>query len=187
MCRSRTACLLCRSPGSAGRGTGYHGGVEELVMALRLALCLPRDAATVTLVRRLLDQALRTLGVTDECRDDVGLVLTEACANVIEHARTSDEYDVSAEITDTRCIVEIINTGPAVDPTTWMLTPGLDVLAERGRGLQIINSLADEVTFIPGGEGGLTVRAVKVLTWRPDAPLWRTGIQADNRHPRQDR
>jgi serine/threonine-protein kinase RsbW len=158
---------------------------EELVMAVRLVLCLPRDAATVTLVRRLLDQALRTLGAVDGCRDDVGLILTEACANVIEHARATDEYEVTAEITDTRCVVEIVNTGPAVDPTTWMLTPGLGGLAETGRGLHIIANLADEVAFTSGDAGGVTVRAVKVLTWQPDAPAWRSATTSSDHHPSQ--
>jgi serine/threonine-protein kinase RsbW len=65
-------------------------------VAFRLALRLPRDASTVPLVRRMLAQALTTLGVADECRDDIGLILTEACANVVEHAWDADDYEVSA-------------------------------------------------------------------------------------------
>ncbi|MGI5241339.1 ATP-binding protein [Dactylosporangium sp. CA-139066] len=84
-------------------------------IALRLALHLPRDAATVPLVRRLLDQALHTLGVAGGCRDDIGLILTEACANVIEHALQIDDYQITIEVSGERCVIHVINAGPVVD------------------------------------------------------------------------
>ncbi|MEU7866802.1 ATP-binding protein [Dactylosporangium sp. NPDC049140] len=86
-------------------------------IALRLALHLPRDAATVPVVRRLLDQALRTLGVEPSCRDDISLILTEACANVIEHALQIDDYEITIDVTSARCMIHVINAGAVVDPS----------------------------------------------------------------------
>ncbi|WP_432824365.1 ATP-binding protein [Dactylosporangium sp. CA-092794] len=85
-------------------------------IAVRLALHLPRDAATVPVVRRLLDQALHTLGVDPSCCDDVGLILTEACANVIEHAQQIDDYEIGVDVTGERCVIHVINAGGVVDP-----------------------------------------------------------------------
>ncbi|WP_433199391.1 ATP-binding protein [Dactylosporangium sp. CS-047395] len=92
-------------------------------IALRLALHLPRDAATVPVVRRLLDQALRTLGVEPGCRDDVGLILTEACANVIEHALQIHDYEITIDVSGERCVIHVINAGAVVDPARLAPVP----------------------------------------------------------------
>lgn len=55
-------------------------------MEISLDLQLPRDAASVPATRRLLDAALAALGVEDQIRDDIEVMLTEACTNVIKHA-----------------------------------------------------------------------------------------------------
>jgi serine/threonine-protein kinase RsbW len=169
-----------------------------LSIALRLALHLPRDAATVPLVRRLLDQALRTLGVADGCRDDIGLILTEACANVIEHALRIDDYEITIEVAGERCVVHVVNAGPQVDPARLAArssapgpgeglpprprdessaAPSVDplfdaVLDEHGRGLHIIRSLADELYVTPALSGGLVLQAVITLRWTAEAEVW---------------
>ncbi|WP_433604217.1 ATP-binding protein [Dactylosporangium sp. CA-139114] len=158
-------------------------------IALRLALHLPRDAATVPVVRRLLDQALQTLGVEPSCRDDIGLILTEACANVIEHALRIDDYEITIEVTAERCVIHVINAGAVVDPSRLSLPvaapadaaavlpaprPGdVDpVLDEHGRGLHIIRSLADELYLTPALAGGLVLQAVTTLRWTAAAQVW---------------
>lgn len=138
----------------------------------RLALHLPRDASTVPLVRRLLGQALRTVGVAEECRDDLCLILTEACANVIEHADAVDQYDISAEFTTERCVIEVVNAGAVVDPARLCLVPDPAVITEGGRGLRIIRALADEVRVTAADGGGLSLRAVTILRWDGDRPRW---------------
>ncbi|WP_344619342.1 ATP-binding protein [Dactylosporangium salmoneum] len=148
-------------------------------------LHLPRDAATVPLVRRLLDQALRTLGVADGCRDDVGLILTEACANVIEHALEIDDYEIVIEVSGERCVLHVVNAGSLVDasllapvspapagPAADAEMPGEPVLDEHGRGLHIIRSLADELYLTPSLTGGLLLQAVISLRWTADAEVW---------------
>jgi serine/threonine-protein kinase RsbW len=151
-------------------------------IALRLALHLPRDAATVPMARRLLDQALRTLGVEPGCRDDIGLILTEACANVIEHALDTDDYEISIDISDLRCVIHVVNEGSVIDPARLVLATemtdrelaALDfaVLDEHGRGLHIIRALADELYLIPAQAGGMVLQAVTTLRWTSDAELW---------------
>ncbi|GAA3218778.1 ATP-binding protein [Dactylosporangium siamense] len=151
-------------------------------IALRLALNLPRDAATVPMARRLLDQALRTLGVEPGCRDDIGLILTEACANVIEHARDIDDYEISIDVSDLRCVIHVVNDGSMVDPGRLVLATEMSdrelaaldfaVLDEHGRGLHIIRALADELYLTAGQAGGLVLQAVTTLRWTSDAEIW---------------
>ncbi|MEV0130972.1 ATP-binding protein [Dactylosporangium sp. NPDC050688] len=151
-------------------------------IALRLALHLPRDAATVPMARRLLDQALGTLGVEPGCRDDIGLILTEACANVIEHALETDDYEISIDISDVRCVIHVVNDGSVIDPKRLILATELTdrelaamdlaVLDEHGRGLHIIRALADELYLTPAMSGGLVLQAVTTLRWTTDAEIW---------------
>ena len=151
-------------------------------IALRLALNLPRDAATVPMARRILDQALTTLGVEPGCRGDIGLILTEACANVIEHARDIDDYEITIDITDVRCVIHVINDGTVIDPDRLVLATSMtDVelaaldfaaLDEHGRGLHIMRSVADELYVTPALSGGLVLQAVTNLRWTADAEIW---------------
>lgn len=166
-------------------------------IALRLALHLPRDAATVPMVRRLLDQALHTLGVDGDCRDDIGLILTEACANVIEHALEIDDYEIAIDVSGERCVIHVINAGAVVDAAVLsapdpsvrgasgsdasvsgvsapvVFDPVFDpMLDEHGRGLHIIRSLADELYLTPSLGGGLVLQAVTTLRWTADASVW---------------
>ena len=63
-------------------------------MEIKMALYLPRDAASVPVTRRVLDRCLETLGVTPDTRADIALALSEACANVVQHAGPGEEYQV---------------------------------------------------------------------------------------------
>lgn len=141
-------------------------------ITLRLALLLPRDASTVPVVRHILDQAMASLGVATGCRDDISLILTEACANVIEHARATDEYEIGVEVTDARCVIDVVHAGAVVDPVR--LAPPTDpvLLEESGRGLQIIRALADELYLTPARQGGVILRAIATLHWQPSKPAW---------------
>ena len=63
-------------------------------MEVKVALSLPRDAASVPVTRQVLDSCLERLGVMPATRHDIALALSEACANVIQHAGPGEEYEV---------------------------------------------------------------------------------------------
>jgi len=134
----------------------------ETTMALRL----PRDAASVPLIRQMLDGTLTSLGVEPQIRDDIELMLTEACSNVIRHAVPSDEYTVSAMVYDDLCVIRVVDTGHGFDPSkVHDAAPG----AESGRGLQIMRALADDVRFSNKRENGAVVCLEKRLRYSPGA------------------
>lgn len=131
-----------------------------------MALRLPRDAASVPLIRQMLDGTLRSLGVEPEIRDDIELMLTEACSNVIRHAEPSDEYTVSAGVYDDLCVIRVVDTGDGFDPKAVAEpAPG----AEHGRGLQIMRALADDIRFSNRPDNGAVVCLEKKLRFMPDA------------------
>jgi serine/threonine-protein kinase RsbW len=139
-------------------------------MEIKLVLFLPRDAASVPVTRQILDNCLGTLGVVPDTRTDIALALTEACANVIQHAGPGDEYEVKARALDGRCVIEVENTSGsalALVPTEEPVPP----LAEHGRGLTIINAVADNLRLTGNGRRGITtVHFEKALEYLPEAP-----------------
>ncbi|MFE3875225.1 ATP-binding protein, partial [Kitasatospora sp. NPDC059146] len=56
-------------------------------------LHLKRDPASVPLARRILLGAMATAGVDPQIADDLGVALTEACANAVEHGATGRPDD----------------------------------------------------------------------------------------------
>ncbi|MEV0612281.1 ATP-binding protein [Nonomuraea sp. NPDC050404] len=131
-----------------------------------MALRLPRDAASVPLIRQMLDGTLRSLGVDPQVRDDIELMLTEACSNVIKHAAPSDDYTVSASVHDHLCVIKVVDAGDGFDPRK-LEEP--DPGSEHGRGLQIMRALADDIRFTNRSEHGAVVCLEKRLRYSPGA------------------
>ncbi|MER7850174.1 ATP-binding protein [Kitasatospora sp. NPDC096077] len=80
-------------------------------------LHLKRDPASVPLARRILLGAMATAGVDPQIADDLGVALTEACANAVEHGATGrpDEgFQVTASISGDRLRIEVTDSGPGL-------------------------------------------------------------------------
>jgi len=136
-------------------------------MEVMITLRLPRDAASVPVIRQILNSALGAIGVDPEVRDDIQLMLAEACSNVVLHARTADEYAVSAEVSEDQCVLKVTDHGGGLIDEAYVPTGGL---AESGRGLEIMGNLADAMRVANFPEKGLSVRLEKTLLFCPDAP-----------------
>jgi len=114
----------------------------------------------------VVDASLEGLGVTPDTRTAITLSLSEACANVIQHADNSDEYEVRARVTGDRCVIEVTDTGhgsyaAALDETTGAAE------GEHGRGLQIIRALVENLRIEDRSQQGTTVHFEKSLDWVP--------------------
>ena len=132
-------------------------------MVITFSLCLPRDEASVPVIRRLCKSALDDLGVADECVSDIELAVTEACTNVLKHAHgPEDDYEVTVEINDTDCTIRVIDAGGGFDHDAKGREEALDG-AENGRGIHLIRALVDNVKFISRPEDGTIVHLEKTL------------------------
>jgi serine/threonine-protein kinase RsbW len=135
---------------------------------LSLVLCLPRDAETARVTREVLNASLTALRVASETRSDITLALGEACANVIQHADSSDEYEVRVRLTNSLCVVEVVDTGRGFDSAMLDQARGDQAAtAEHGRGLQIIDALADNVLITSRPLHGAMIRFEKPLRVDP--------------------
>lgn len=156
-------------------------------MEIKMVLHLPRDAASVPVSRQVLDSCLATLGVVPDTRADIALALGEACANVILHAGPGEEYQVQVRARNRRCAIEVVNSGsgdaePVPDGngtgSGWGRRRGsaiavtddpVPVTAEHGRGLKIIDAVADNLQLTGNERQGTIVHFEKTLEWLPGA------------------
>ena len=145
-------------------------------MSIWWSLHLRRDAASVPLARRLLLGTMETAGVDPDISYDLSVALSEACANAVEHGGdttlggSSEAYRVTAYLDGEKCRIEVADSGPGFARTQSVRPAPSE--AEHGRGLCLIQELADHVHIgNKPGRGGAVVSFDKILKWREDAPL----------------
>lgn len=147
---------------------------ESASPQVSLRLLLPRDAASIPIVRHLSEHALRELGCQPGCVADVGLAITEACANVIQHAANGEVYAVNVCIGAEACEISIVESGAGSfdegGAAASVAARAQDALSESGRGIAIINAVMDDLSFEVRPESGTLLRMVKKLEFDPDAP-----------------
>ncbi|GGX79138.1 ATP-binding protein [Streptomyces fructofermentans] len=148
-------------------------------MSIWWSLHLRRDAASVPLARRLLLGTMESAGVDPDISYDLSVALSEACANAVEHGGESvrgefdGAYRVTAYLDGETCRIEVDDSGPgfpAGRSRATVRTARCD--AENGRGLGLIEELADHVHIgNKPGRRGAVVSFDKMLKWREDTPL----------------
>lgn len=142
---------------------------DEPAHRISLALQLPRYRLSVPVIRHLTQQALEEIGVTRDVAYDVQLALSEACANVLDHAGEGDSYEVCVTIGAERCELRITDTGRGFDHVSvGEEHAGPDDV--RGRGLALIRAVMDRVDFASEPERGTLVTLTKRLEFDESSP-----------------
>lgn len=164
-------------------------------MSIWWSLHLRREAASVPLARRLLIGTMETAGVDPDISFDLSVALTEACANAVEHggeaehgagdgehggdqgagvaSPASGAYRVTAYLDGEKCRIEVSDSGPGfpsrgADRREAAHAPST---AEDGRGLSLIEQLADHVHCRNRPGRGAVISFDKILKWREETPL----------------
>ena len=139
-------------------------------MQLMISICLPRDRSSIAVTRHIVRDALSELGVTDDCAHDIAVAQSEACTNVIDHSGPGDQYEISVEVSDSRCLLSVIDTGHGFDAVdAFAAGRDSDPDAERGRGIQLMRALVDRVHFESRPDLGTAVYLEKTLYFRDDS------------------
>ena len=140
-------------------------------MEIRYALRLPRDAVTVPLVRTICRDAMGRLGVTSDCQGDVALALTEACANVVQHAGGDDnEYEVEIDFSGGNCHIRVVDKGQGIDLRDSNRTETI-LDKDSGRGIVLMRLMVDRIAFESRPEDGTIVHLQKRLELEENAVL----------------
>jgi anti-sigma regulatory factor (Ser/Thr protein kinase)/putative methionine-R-sulfoxide reductase with GAF domain len=106
----------------------------------------PAEVASIPLMRRLLGRWLDEAGATRADADDLALASAEAAANAIEHA-----YGLAPGVVEMRAWTskESLVKVAIRDFGNWRAPRGM----HRGRGLQLMEGLTDEVEVVRSDEG----------------------------------
>jgi serine/threonine-protein kinase RsbW len=150
-----------------------------------------RELLSVPVMRRVLGDTLRGVGVNEDSVSDILLAATEACTNVVLHAgQSAPAFTVAATVDGAACRVEVtdagsgcqaprgvprrggrVRTAPESPPSDHELADHA-ALAESGRGFAIMSACVDEVTLRTAPGRGTRVVLDKRIAWDP--PLARS-------------
>ena len=115
------------------------------------------------LARGWLSDHARASGFSDREVRDLALAVSEACANVIEHAYRGEPnhpIDLHLTIDETKLLLLVHDLGVPFNVRDYR-PPDLDVPQEGGYGVFIIRNLMDEVDYDVSDGTGTTLRLVK--------------------------
>jgi serine/threonine-protein kinase RsbW len=152
---------------------------------VKFCLVFQCEAVSVPVMRRVLGDTLRRVGVDEESVYDILLAATEACTNVLRHSgRDVRRYTVITSLGTVGCQVEVADEGagtaaaePGREPLMLAGSDGpqpataIARLPESGRGLAIMRACVDNVTLDSSPGRGTVVTMRKHIRWSNDAPL----------------
>jgi len=129
--------------------------IERVQTSDNLDLRFDSNPANLAVVRKSIEQFCETAGLDAPAREEVGLVVNEALANVIRHAYHGAkdkpiQVKVDREARGVR--ISIRDWGNGVDPSR-MDVPEHDPLVPGGLGLLCLRRLMDDVAYNPQPDG----------------------------------
>lgn len=132
-------------------------------MSIQIVLMLPPQAASVSLARHALAEALRIPGVAPECIHEAQVALSEACSNFLRRLRAGRSFEVLINIGDAELTVHILDSDAGF-PAPRKLADWPEVVIEDDHGLTLMTAYSDHASFESEDEGG-SVRLKKRLRW----------------------
>ena len=141
-------------------------------MDCRFTLCLPRDSASVPIVRHVCRDALRLLGVAEGCVAQIEVAVTEACTNELRHVHDTEvEYEVTVTVNEDQCEIRVVDTEGTLFDHASQGQHEAHPDAEGGRGIFLMRAMVDELKFVSEPEHGSVVHLVKKLELKKDSIL----------------
>jgi serine/threonine-protein kinase RsbW len=119
--------------------------------ASEFELVIPIEGEAELIAARTAEQIARSADFDQESINQIKTALIEACINAAEHSDSPDrKIHQHFAIDDNRLIITVSNKGKSFGRINGQSTPSVAVgqtKGSRGRGLQIIRALMDEVEF----------------------------------------
>ncbi len=130
---------------------------------------VPNQTRYLSLIGKIGEEIARTLkkykGDRNELAYHINIVLTEAMANAIRHANEGDprkEVHITIAIKQKCLHIRVFDEGQGFDISS-LPAPDFEDLDEHGRGVYIIRSLMDRVSY-KKYNGGHVLEMVKTLS-----------------------
>lgn len=122
---------------------------------------VPVDGDDLSHTRACIEQLLEQVPLSKDETFDALLAAGEAVGNAVDHTEGADALVTISGYPD-RVVIEVSDEGPGFDPMS-LCCDSADQCAERGRGIKLMNLLADSVTITHRSAGpGMMVRIVKL-------------------------
>ena len=134
-----------------------------------IELQIPTDLAFVRPVRKMLEGLLYAQGWQEDDVDDASLIVTEIVQNAVEHGSKGDGKECVriSFLTEPGALqLEVEDPGSGEDPGQAVerdIEKPVPMDEPRGRGLFLINRLAQNFERSIGASGGLNLRARKEI------------------------
>ena len=124
-----------------------------------LRVRIPPRARSSATAREEVRAFARHAGIAAHDVDEFIFAVGEALANAIEHSGTSDVIDVHCRVEGENIVATIVDSGTGFATEQIGREPLADPLAERGRGLTIMQRCSDifSLRSIPGGGTAVVV------------------------------
>jgi serine/threonine-protein kinase RsbW len=133
---------------------------------VRFCLVFERELLSVPVMRQVLGDTLRGIGVNEDSVADILLAATEACTNVVLHAgQSAPAYTVAATVDNAACRVEVTDAGQGCSRRWRGRLRRSGDLAESGRGFAIMRACVDGVTLRSSPGRGTRVVLDKRIDW----------------------
>lgn len=133
------------------------------------SLKIPSRVACIDDARTWVSERVRAAGFGDESVGEIELALTEALANVVEHAyqgSETEEIEVATEFADETLRIRVRDWGRYFDPASYR-GRDLDDPGEGGYGVFLMSQLMDDVTREPQPDGGTLLTLIKTRKEEP--------------------
>jgi anti-sigma regulatory factor (Ser/Thr protein kinase) len=132
----------------------------------QLQLKFLSSPAYVSPVRRLIEQFCDDAGLDAPAREEVGLVVNEALANIIRHAYHGDKHQpvlATVEQEGKGVKISLRDWGNGINPATQPRREH-DPMTPGGLGLICINRLMDKVSYEPQSDGGILLTMTRTTS-----------------------
>jgi anti-sigma regulatory factor (Ser/Thr protein kinase) len=132
-------------------------------IVLRAELLLDSRIEEIARAREWLKELTSAEGVLDNEVSDLGLAMSEACANIIEHAyrgQPNNPIRLRLTIDETSLVLTIHDRGEKFDLESYV-PPELGEPRESGYGVYFVLSLMDKVHYDTSAERGTTLTLIK--------------------------
>ena len=142
-------------------------------MSIQIVMMLPPKAASVSLARHSLGEALTIPGVAPDCIHEAQVALSEACSNFLRHVRPDQSFEVLINVGDVELTVHILESDTGRQGVR-KLANWPDIHVDRDHGLALMTAFADHASF-ESESGRGSVRLKKRLRWNSEAGLPSSG------------
>jgi serine/threonine-protein kinase RsbW len=138
-------------------------------MSERVVIEFPSDYRYLNLLDHLGGEIMADMNFTREARNEISISVIEACTNALEHGNECcPERSVRAAFNKLpdRLVIEVFDHGAGFDYTEYLqhIPDPSNIHKLRGRGIYIMNTMMDGLSFEMLSNGGMMVKLEKLVS-----------------------